>query len=167
MLFDRYQLSDVALKVVGVGSVGNTAAVALFEDADHEPLMLQMKQAKSVLAPLIPKSMQLSNQGACDARPTANASRERYFLLRSLIKPIKQNFYVRQLRDMKYSADIDAMDSIHFFEYVESCGLSLAHAHAKASNADAILSYLGGGLPIVRALQSYALAAAARNLQDF
>ncbi len=81
MLFARYKLSDVAFKVVGVGSVGNNAAVALLEDADHELLMLQMKQAKpSVLAPFIPKSMQLSNQGARDARPIANASRERYFL---------------------------------------------------------------------------------------
>ena len=170
VLFDRYQLSDVALKVVGVGSVGNTAAVAIFEDADHEPLMLQMKQAKpSVLAPLIPKSMHLSNQGARVMRgqQLMQAASDIFLGYGSLAKPVKQDFYVRQLRDMKYSADIEAMDSIHFFEYVESCGLALAHAHAKAGNADAILSYLGGGLPIVRALQSYALAAAARNLQDF
>ena len=53
VLFDRYQRTDVALKVVGVGSVGTRSAIALFQDADREPLILQMKEANpSILSPL-------------------------------------------------------------------------------------------------------------------
>lgn len=170
VLFDRYQLSDVSLKVVGVGSVGNTAAVALFEDADHEPLILQMKQAKpSILAPLLPRDSQLASQGERVVRgqQLMQAASDIFLGFASLSKPVAQDFYVRQLRDMKYSADIDAMDRTHFYAYVASCGLALAHAHAKAGNADAVLSYMGGGTAIVSALQAYAVAAAARNLQDY
>jgi len=71
------------------------------------------------------------------------------------------------LRDMKISVDLSDMDDEYFYEYAESCGLALAHAHAKAGNADVLMGYLGEGGTIVEVLQSYAEAYAERNLNDY
>ena len=80
---------------------------------------------------------------------------------------LDQHFHVRQLRDMKISVDLSDMDDEYFYEYAESCGLALAHAHAKAGNADVLMGYLGEGSAIVEVLQSYAEAYAERNLNDY
>jgi len=74
---------------------------------------------------------------------------------------------VRQLRDMKISVDLADMDDDYFYEYAESCGLALAHAHAKAGNADVLMGYLGEGSTIVEVLQQYATQYAERNLKDY
>ena len=167
VLFDRYDFTDVALKVVGVGSVGTVCAVALFQDADHEPLILQMKQAKaSILTPLLAKQFSHQGKRVVEGQQLMQASSD-IFLGYASLDNFEMDFYVRQLRDMKYSAALETMTAAHFYEYIESCGHALAHAHTKAGNADTLMGYLGNGSEIIAVMQGYAEQTAARNAQDY
>lgn len=164
VLFDRYQRSDVALKVVGVGSVGTRSAIALFQDADREPLILQMKEANpSILSPLFLEKVQHEGERVVHGQQLMQAASDIFLGFSTL----EQHFHVRQLRDMKISVDLADMDDEYFYEYAESCGLALAHAHAKSGNADVLMGYLGEGNTIVNVLQEYALQSAERNLNDY
>ncbi|ESK55532.1 DUF2252 domain-containing protein [Acinetobacter tjernbergiae] len=164
VLFDRYQRSDVALKVVGVGSVGTRSAIALFQDADREPLILQMKEANpSILSPLFLEKVKHEGERVIHGQQLMQAASDIFLGFSSLEK----HFHVRQLRDMKISVDLADMDDDYFYEYAESCGLALAHAHAKAGNADVLMGYLGEGSTIVEVLQQYATQYAERNLKDY
>ena len=164
VLFDRYQRSDVALKVVGVGSVGTRSAIALFQDADREPLILQMKEANpSILSPLFLEKVQHEGERVVHGQQLMQAASDIFLGFSTL----EQHFHVRQLRDMKISVDLADMDDEYFYEYAESCGLALAHAHAKSGNADVLMGYLGEGNTIVNVLQEYAVQSAERNLNDY
>jgi len=164
VLFDRYQRSDVALKVVGVGSVGTRSAIALFQDADREPLILQMKEANpSILSPLFLEKVKHEGERVIHGQQLMQAASDIFLGFSTLEK----HFHVRQLRDMKISVDLADMDDDYFYEYAESCGLALAHAHAKAGNADVLMGYLGEGSSIVEVLQQYATQYAERNLKDY
>ncbi len=164
VLFDRYQRSDVALKVVGVGSVGTRSAIALFQDADREPLILQMKEANpSILSPLFLGKVKHEGERVIHGQQLMQAASDIFLGFSTLEK----HFHVRQLRDMKISVDLADMDDDYFYEYAESCGLALAHAHAKAGNADVLMGYLGEGSTILEVLQQYATQYAERNLKDY
>ncbi|WP_277560536.1 DUF2252 domain-containing protein [Acinetobacter beijerinckii] len=164
VLFDRYQRSDVALKVVGVGSVGTRSAIALFQDADREPLILQMKEANpSILSPLFLEKVQHEGERVVHGQQLMQAASDIFLGFSTL----EQHFHVRQLRDMKISVDLADMNDEYFYEYAESCGLALAHAHAKSGNADVLMGYLGEGNTIVNVLQEYAVQSAERNLNDY
>ena len=167
VLFDRYQCTDVALKVVGVGSVGTRAAIALFEDADREPLILQMKEANpSILSPLFLEKAKHEGERVVAGQGLMQAAND-IFLGFASYSQEHQQFYVRQLRDMKVSIDLEDLNDVYLYEYADSCGLALAHAHAKAGNADVLMGYLGEGEQIVTVLQQYAIAYAQRNAQDY
>ncbi|MGA6135039.1 DUF2252 domain-containing protein [Acinetobacter dispersus] len=165
VLFDRYQCTDIALKVVGVGSVGTRSAIALFEDADREPLILQMKEANpSILSPLFLQKVPHEGERVVYGQQLMQAASD-IFLGYSTDQ--QQHYLIRQLRDMKVSIDLAGMDDAFFYEYADSCGLALAHAHAKAGNADVLIGYLGEGGSIVQILQDYASQYAERNLSDY
>ena len=164
VLFDRYQRTDVAFKVVGVGSVGTRSAIALFQDADREPLILQMKEASpSILSPLFPEKVKHEGERVVHGQQLMQAASDIFLGYSTL----GQHFHVRQLRDMKISVDLTDMDDEYFHEYAESCGLALAHAHAKAGNADVLMGYLGEGNTMVEVLQEYATQSMERNLNDY
>lgn len=165
VLFDRYQCTDIALKVVGVGSVGTRSAIALFEDADREPLILQMKEANpSILSPLFLQKVPHEGERVVYGQQLMQAASD-IFLGYSTDQ--QQHYLIRQLRDMKVSIDLAGMDDAFFYEYADSCGLALAHAHAKAGNADVLIGYLGEGGSIVQILQDYASQYAGQNLSDY
>lgn len=164
VLFDRYQRTDVAMKVVGVGSVGTRAAIALFEDADREPLILQMKEANaSILSPLFTEKVQHEGERVVHGQQLMQAASDIFLGFSTL----QQDFYVRQLRDMKVSVNLKTMDDEYFCQYAQSCGLALAHAHAKAGNADVLIGYLGEDNRIVEVIQNYAIQSAQRNSEDY
>jgi len=167
VLFDRYRCTDIALKVVGVGSVGTRAAIALFEDADREPLILQMKEANpSILSPLFLEKAKHEGERVISGQQLMQAAND-IFLGFASYSQEHQQFYVRQLRDMKVSIDLEDMDDVYLYEYADSCGLALAHAHAKAGNADVLMGYLGEGKQIVKVIQEYAVQYAERNAADY
>jgi uncharacterized protein (DUF2252 family) len=145
VLYDRFHYCDMAVKVVGVGSVGTTCMVALFMAADNDPLFLQIKQANaSVLEPYAGKSLHGNHGQRVVVGQRLMQSASDMFLGWSQGKR-GRHFYVRQLRDMKLSAIIEGMDDEFLRRYAEACGWALARAHARSGDAAMISGYMGSG----------------------
>ncbi len=168
-LLDRFEFVDLARKVVGVGSVGTRAWIALLQGRDDEdPLFLQIKEATaSVLEDHLPPSPydqpgervvhgQRMMQAASDLFLgwTRGAEGDRYY-------------YWRQLRDMKGSANIDNLDPPAMRVYADACGWTLARAHARSGDAVAIAAYLGKSDRFDRAMTDFAMRYADRNELDY
>jgi len=143
-LLERYQLADVAMKVVGVGSVGTRCAVALFLAADDDPLFLQFKEARaSVLEPYARPSVFRNHGQRVVIGQRYMQSASDLFLGWSRTGKPAFDFYVRQLRDMKVSVALDTLTVAGFNEYAYHCAWAIARAHAKTGDASAISGYLG------------------------
>jgi uncharacterized protein (DUF2252 family) len=141
VLLDRYELTDVARKVVGVGAVGTRCAVVLLMADSNDPLFLQCKEARaSVLEPYAGKS-EYNNQGervVAGQRIMQSASD---IFLGWTRDEKGHDYYFRQLRDRKLTIDIEAMSKSDWFEYVELCGWALARAHARSGDPARIAGY--------------------------
>jgi uncharacterized protein (DUF2252 family) len=160
-LLDHYQLVDIAMKVVGVGSVGTRCAVALLMAREDDALFLQFKEARaSVLEPYAGRSRYHNHGRRVVEGQRLMQSASDLFLGWSHITETGSDFYVRQLRDCKTAASVDEMDFPHLTDYACHCGEALARAHAKAGDAAAISGYMGKGnsfdLAIVRFSRAYA-----------
>ena len=144
ILLDRYRLVDVAIKVVGVGSVGRRCWIALMMSKGNEPLFLQFKEAvKSVLEPYAGKSIydhhgQRVVMGQRLMQPASD------IFLGWTTAPNGRHFYVRQLHDAKIKPLVETFNAEMLDVYAQACGWVLARAHAKASEISATISgYLG------------------------
>jgi uncharacterized protein (DUF2252 family) len=167
VLFDRFHLCDMAVKVVGVGSVGTMCQVALYMAADDDPLFLQIKQANaSVLEPYAGKSLHGNHGQRVVVGQRLMQAASDIFLGWSQGKR-GRHFYVRQLRDMKLSAIIEGFDDALLRGYAEACGWALARAHARSGDAIAIGSYLGAGDRFDQAMCRFAAAYADQNQKDY
>jgi uncharacterized protein (DUF2252 family) len=172
VLLDSYRFVDAALKVVGVGSVGTRAFVALLLGRDSgDPLFLQVKEAqRSVLEPYAGPSA-FENQGervVQGQRLTQTASD----ILLGWVKAKgldgeQRDFYVRQLWDQKGSAKVESMDPRALTAYAQICGTTLAHAHARSGDRIAIASYLGKSDTFDKATAAFAEAYADQNERDY
>ena len=168
VLLDRFELIDVAIKVVGVGSVGTRCAVALLMASNEDALFLQIKEARpSVFEPYLGRS-RFANHGerVVEGQRLMQAASD-MFLGWSRDPTQGVDFYVRQLRDCKTAADIETMDFPHLQDYAHHCGAALARAHAKAGDAAAISGYCGRGAALDSALASFAAAYADQTEADF
>jgi uncharacterized protein (DUF2252 family) len=166
-LVRQYRIVDVARKVVGVGSVGTRCFIVLLAGrADLDPLFLQVKEAQpSVL------------EAQLGASPFANHG-ERVVVGQRLLQAASDlflgwseagggmHFFVRQLRDMKYSADVAAMDADGFVKYAGVCGLTLARAHASTLDPALIAGYVGKGTTLGTALMAFARDYASQTEAD-
>jgi len=160
VLFDRYELVDVAAKVVGVGSVGTRCGVALMMAGPDDWLLLQVKEALvSALAPYV-RPHRYSNEGervVTGQRLMQAASDIFLGWFRGLGG---RDYYVRQLRDMKGSIEVDGMSAELLCGYASLCGWALARAHARSGRPAVIAGYLGRAdafdIAIARFAQSYA-----------
>jgi len=166
ILLDRYRIVDAAVKVVGVGSVGTRAFVALLMSPDDQPLLLQVKEAQaSVLDPY-------NGQEAADHNGRRVVVGQRMMQAASDIflgwstGPRGREFYVRQLRDMKLSVDLTGADEQRVCAYAEICGWALARAHARTGDAATIAGYLGRKDRFDRALGEFAIRYADQAEQD-
>jgi len=172
VLLDSYRFADAALKVVGVGSVGTRAFVALLLGRDGgDPLFLQVKEAqRSVLEPYAEPSA-YENQGervVQGQRLTQTASDILLGWVKTRGLDGKQrDFYVRQLWDQKGSAKVENMDSKAMTAYAQICGTTLAHAHARSGDRIAIAAYLGKGAKFDEAITTFAEAYADQNERDY
>jgi uncharacterized protein (DUF2252 family) len=166
ILLDRYELVDVARKVVGVGSVGTRCAVALLMAGPHDPLLLQFKEARrSVLEPYAGKS-KYDNQGervVVGQRMLQSASD---VFLGWTRDDEGHDFYFRQLRDMKMKIDVEAMSKSNWFEYVELCGWALARAHARTGDPASIAGYLGKSDAFDEAIAKFSVTYADQTERD-
>jgi uncharacterized protein (DUF2252 family) len=173
VLAEEFELADLARKVVGVGSVGTRAWIALMLGRDiHDPLFLQLKEAEaSVFEPYLGPS-EFSNHGerVVVGQRLMQASSD--ILLGWLHVPAgldgqARDFYVRQLRDWKGSAEIEEMVPKGMALYGRLCGWTLARAHARSGDRVAIAAYLGGGKSFDRAVLTFAAAYAEQNARDY
>jgi len=166
-LLGRYRLEDVAMKVVGVGSVGTRCFIGLFAASDNDAIILQFKQAyPSVLEKYADKS-KYKNHG------------ERVVNGQRLMQTVSDIFlgwtttkdgydvYVRQLRDMKTSANIDHFTPKILKEYASLCGWALAKSHAKAGKAPEITGYIGTNEIFADAVSRFAIQYADQTDDDF
>jgi uncharacterized protein (DUF2252 family) len=166
-LLDRYQFEDAAIKVVGVGSVGTRCYVALFLADAEEPLFLQVKEARrSVLEPATQKPRyEHEGQRVVNGQRLLQAVSDIFLGWTEL--PGEAYFYVRQLRDMKVSADVAAFNARTLIDYATICGWALARAHAKAGDADTITGYLGRSDAFDTAIIKYCKTYAAQVDYDY
>ena len=170
-LLDHFTLADVAHKVVGVGSVGTRAWILLFESGlDRGALLLQAKQAgDSVLADFAGKS-EHGNQGerVVAGQRLLQATSD-IFLGWLRAQPTggrDEDYYLRQLRDWKLSAEIEQMGPRSMDLYARLCGWTLARAHARAGDRIAISAYVGGSTKFDNAVVDFAETYADQTERD-
>jgi uncharacterized protein (DUF2252 family) len=167
-LLARFELVDVAIKVVGVGSVGTRCAIVLLMAGDDDALFLQLKEARaSVLEPYARRSV-YENHGerVVQGQRLMQAASD-LFLGWSRDATLGVDFYVRQLRDCKTAANIDTMNAAHLADYAHHCGAALARAHAKTGDAAAISGYIGQGATLDAAVGRFAAAYADQTEKDY
>src|SRR5262249_32204980 len=122
VLLDRYRYADAALKVVGIGSVGTRCyIVLLISDEDH-PLLLQFKEAdRSVLEPYTARTV-YENQGQRVVMGQRLMQSSSDIFLGWVRGRGSNDFYVRQLRDMKLTIPVEEMNAARLTRYAKACG---------------------------------------------
>jgi uncharacterized protein (DUF2252 family) len=169
-LLERFELVDVARKVVGVGSVGTRAFIALLEGRDQQdPLFLQVKEAtRSVLEGPLPKSRykQHGERVVTGQRMMQAASDIYLGWSRGPLDPDRY-YYWRQLRDMKVSAEVESMTPVGLRIYAAMCGWTLARAHARSGDPVAIAAYLGKRDTLDRSITDFSERYADQNDRDY
>jgi uncharacterized protein (DUF2252 family) len=172
-LLERFQLTDIARKVVGVGSVGTRAWIALMLGRDgQDPLFLQMKEAEASVLESFLEPSEFDNHGerVVTGQHLMQASSD-IFLgwvhVESGLDEQKRDFYVRQLKDWKGSALIEQMAPKAMITYGRLCGWTLARAHARSGDGVAIAAYLGSGRSFDRAIVEFSHAYAEQNERDY
>jgi len=171
-LLAQFEFADMARKVVGVGSVGTRCWVMLMLGRDEsDPLFLQIKEAERSVLSAYAGASRYTNQGqrVVAGQRLMQASSDIFLgWVRSDpgLDGAARDFYIRQLRDWKLSADVDAMVPQVLRRYGELCGWTLARAHARSGDRIAIASYLGGGAVFDQAIAAFASAYADQNERD-
>ena len=171
LLLEQYELIDIARKVVGVGSVGTQAWIALLLDRSiDEPLFLQIKEAQpSVLETYLSKS-EFANHGqrVVAGQRLMQAVSDIFLGWEHFAwRDRSHDYYVRQLRDWKGSAEIGGMTPAGMQLYAQMCGWTLARAHARSGDRIAIAAYLGNSDVFDRAIVRFSEAYADQNERDY
>jgi len=168
-LLERFEIVDVARKVVGVGSVGTRAFILLLQGRDaRDPLFLQVKEAtSSVLEDYLPKSRYKHHGERVVRGQRMMQAASDIFLGWTVGREVERHFYWRQLRDMKGSAEVESMTPFGLSWYAGICGWTLARAHARSGDPIAIAEYLSGGDAFDLAITDFSERYADQNEQDF
>jgi len=166
VLLDRYEIADVAMKVVGVGSVGTLCAIVLLFAAEDDPLFLQVKEARdSVLAPYVDfKGFPTNGERVVLGQRLMQAASDVF--LGHFISEGGHHLYVRQLRDVKIKPTVEIYNPRNMLNYARSTGWALARAHARSGDACVISGYIGKGDELVEAIADFAVDYAAQNQRD-
>jgi uncharacterized protein (DUF2252 family) len=166
---ERFEIVDMARKVVGVGSVGTRAFIVLLQGRDEgDPLFLQVKEATaSVLEDHLPKSRYRQHGERVVQGQRLMQAVSDIFLGWTKGVEADRYLYWRQLRDMKGSADVETLGPSALAFYARTCGSTLARAHARSGDPIAIAGYLGRDDSFDRAITDFALRYADRNEADY
>jgi uncharacterized protein (DUF2252 family) len=171
-LLEQFEFCDMARKVVGVGSVGTRCWIVLMlgrDDAD--PLFLQVKEAEASVLSRFVGASKYTNQGqrVVAGQRLMQASSDIFLgwqRIEAGLDGRQRDFYVRQLRDWKFSVEIENILPSGMRLYGELCGWTLARAHARSGDRIAIAAYLGGSDVFDRAITQFAVAYADQNERD-
>ena len=166
-------MADMARKVVGVGSVGTRCWIVLMLGRDSsDPLFLQVKEAGPSVLEDCARASKYANHGQrVVARQRLMQAASDIFLgwHRSRLRPgtASYDFYIRQLRDWKASADVATRAPAAMRAYGQLCGWTLARAHARSGDQIAIAAYLGRSTVLDQAIGEFAAAYADQNERDY
>jgi hypothetical protein len=170
-LLDHFSLTDIAHKVVGVGSVGTMAWILLLESGfGNDALLLQAKQAQESVLAAYAGASQYVNQGerVVSGQHLMQAASDIFlgWVRAPTLRGPDADFYIRQLRDWKASAELEQMDAVSFNRYARLCGWTLARAHARSGDRFAIAAYLGKSNRFDNAIADFAETYAEQNERD-
>jgi uncharacterized protein (DUF2252 family) len=173
ILLEEFELTDFARKVVGVGSVGTRAWIALLVGRDgQDPLFLQVKEAEaSVLEGFLgPSEFENHGERVVTGQRLMQATSDIFLgwlRVEGWLDGQERDFYGRQLKDWKGSAETEQMVPRGMAAYGKVCGWTLARAHARSGDRIAIASYLGNGDSFDRAILEFSEAYADQNERDY
>ena len=170
-LLDHFSLTDIAHKVVGVGRVGTMAWILLLESGfGNDALLLQAKQAQESVLAAYAGASQYVNQGerVVSGQHLMQAASDIFlgWVRAPTLRGPDADFYIRQLRDWKASAELEQMDAVSFNRYARLCGWTLARAHARSGDRFAIAAYLGKSNRFDNAIADFAETYAEQNERD-
>ncbi|MBO0834427.1 MAG: DUF2252 domain-containing protein [Actinobacteria bacterium] len=172
-LLGRYELADIARKVVGVGSVGTRCWIVLMLAPDgSDPLFLQVKEAQQSVLADPAGSDRPANQGerVVLGQRFMQAASDIFLGWLRIERGLdgqRHDYYVRQLRDWKFSANVAGMPPSWLQQYASYCGWTLARAHAKTGDRFAIAAYLGSSDVFDEAIADFAASYADQNERDY
>jgi uncharacterized protein (DUF2252 family) len=171
-IFVHYKAVDFARKVVGVGSVGTEANIALLIGTrGDDALFLQMKEAVASVLERYTTEGHFDHEGqrVVFGQRLMQSSSDLFlgYASASSGRRKRVDFYVRQLNDYKASADISGMSTNRLGNYIEVCAEALARAHARSGSANRISGYLGKGSAFDKAVGRFAVAYADQNKLDY
>ena len=168
-LLERFEIVDMARKVVGVGSVGTRAFIVLLQGRDaRDPLFLQIKEATaSVLEPYLRKSRYRQHgERVVQGQRMMQAASDIYLGWTKGLD-VRRHFYWRQLRDMKGSVLVETATPLGLTFYARTCGWTLARAHARSGDPVAIAEYLGDNDAFDKSITDFSQRYAGQNEQDY
>ncbi len=175
MLLTHYTVSDLAMRVVGVGSVGTRCTLVVLQDGDDNALLMQAKEAgQSVLVEYggIEQPAQVTEYIERFGQGGRVVALQR--ILQAVSDPFlghlqayAADFYVRQFHDMKGGIEAETLEDRPFRAYAEACAATLARAHAQSPQASNIAGYIGNGRVVGEAILEWAYAYAALSRQDY
>lgn len=172
VLLGRYRLQDAARKVVGVGSVGRRAWIALLTGRNEDdPLVLQVKEAEESVVERFWRPSGFASHGERVVEGQRLVQSTSDFLLGWTSVPASdggtRDYYVRQLWNGKGSIDLAALGPESLENVARLCAWSLAHAHARTGDEVAIAAYLDDGHVFEDAMWDFARAYADQNDADY
>ncbi len=168
-LLERFEVVDIARKVVGVGSVGTRAFIVLLQGRDaRDPLFLQIKEATaSVLEAYLRKSRYRQHgERVVQGQRMMQAASDIYLGWTKGLD-VRRHFYWRQLRDMKGSVEAETLRPLGLTFYARTCGWTLARAHARSGDPVAIAEYLGDSDAFDKSITDFSQRYADQNEQDY
>jgi len=172
VLLSRYKLVDVAVKVVGVGSVGTFCGIALFMSGNGDPLFIQIKQARQSVLELYAGASPYTHAGQRVVvgqrlmQTAGDLFLGWYTGTAREIASQEVNYYARQLRDAKIKPVVEIMEPANLKGYATLCGQALARAHGRSGDAAVLMGYMGKSEAFEDALADFSVAYADQNERD-
>lgn len=175
LLFEHFGVSDVARRVVGVGSVGTRCYLVLFQDGTGGTLLMQPKQAsQSVLVEYGRVDQPAGLQHIIDEHGEGARVVAMQRILQAVSDPFlghlrgpAADYYVRQFHDMKGGVEVEELDDGPFVTYAQACAAVIARAHSQCVTAAEVAGYIGGGRVVGEAILDWARAYADVSYADF
>ncbi len=175
LLLSHFRVTDVALRVVGVGSVGTRCYLVILVGPNGTPLILQIKEAtRSVLEEYggwrqpdtLAAAVAAKGQGmrVIDGQQILQAMSDVFL---GTTRKDGRDYYVRQFHDMKGTVDTEGMSAATFSEYVTACAVLLARAHSQSANASILRGYVGTSDTVHDAVAEWSYTYADKSLDDF
>jgi uncharacterized protein (DUF2252 family) len=168
ILMQRYSFADVAMKVVGVGSVGTYCGIALFVSGNGDPLFLQFKEARPSVLEAYCGHAPFRHHGerVVFGQRLMQATADAFLGWTTGTRPPLRQYYVRQLSDAKVKPEIELMNPANLASHAEACGWALARAHKRSGDAVVLSAYMGSSAVFEDAMAGFAVNYANQNERD-